>query len=332
MSTIADVCQLAGVSKATVSRVLNGTGQVTDSTRQRVFDAVNHLSYRPSSVARALATSKTDSIGLVVPVFEGAYYGALLSQAATSSSLAGKQLIITDGHNDPEREKEAILMLNDRRCDAIIIYSRCISEETLFELSQRIDVPLVTINRRFSNPLLPSISFDQAGAAYAMVHYLISKGHREIVCIAGNLATNTGVERLNGYKKALLEFGIPYNPNLVESGHNCHLGGYQVCQSMLSKGVPFTAVFACSDEMALGAQRALQDVGICIPTDKSVAGFDDSPVARYSTPALTTIKIPIKEMAHCAIKIAIQMSANKPFTPSCEFVGELIERGSVVSL
>jgi DNA-binding LacI/PurR family transcriptional regulator len=332
MSTIADVCQLAGVSKATVSRVLNGTGQVTESTRQRVYDAVNHLSYRPSRVARALATSKTDSIGLIVPVFEGAYYGALLSQAATSASLAGKQLIITDGHNDPVREKETILMLNDRRCDAIVIYSRSITEEILLELRHRITIPLITINRRFSHPSLPCITFDQSGAAYMMVRHLIHQGHRNIVCIAGDLDTNSGIERLKGYKKALAEFDIPFNPALVESGHNCHLGGYQACQNIIAQPITFTAIFACSDEMALGAQKALQEIGLCVPSDKSIAGFDDSPVARYSTPALTTIKVPIKEMAHSAVQMAIYASEKQLNPASCEFNGELIERASIARI
>ena len=141
MSTIVDVCKLAGVSKTTVSRVINGTGQVKKSTRDAVEAAMEQLGYRPNSLAQALARKETNSIGLVISDFQGAYFGALLEQASTSAELAHKELFITDGHNDCKREYEAILRLEDRRCDAIVLYSRKMSMEQLQTLKQQLTVP-----------------------------------------------------------------------------------------------------------------------------------------------------------------------------------------------
>ncbi|CAM3865178.1 HTH-type transcriptional regulator AscG [Vibrio aerogenes CECT 7868] len=330
MTTIADVCKAAGVSKATVSRVLNNTGQVSDATRQKVITAVNALNYRPSSVARALITRKTNTIGLVVPEFEGAYYGSLLKQAASSSEGYEKQLIVTDGHNDPVMEKEAILLLSDRCCDAIILYSRHMPEKMLAELIQRIQIPVVTINRQFSSPALPCITFDQAGAAYMITSYLLQMGHRQIACITGELKTHTGIARLQGYRQALAEFDIPFDPALTESGHNHFMEGYQACKNLLSRPVKFTAILACSDEMAVGSLKALTEKGISVPEHMSIGGIDNSPISQYAFPPLTTVSIPIEEMTESAIHLALKLAQNQTSPNQIEFTGRVINRNSIL--
>jgi DNA-binding LacI/PurR family transcriptional regulator len=145
-----DVSIRAGVSKATVSRVLNGTGQVKESTRQQVFKAMEELGYRPNFLARSLANRTSNSIGLVVSTFDGFYFGRLLQQASRQTEAWGKQLIVTDGHDAPEREEEAVQMLADRQCDAIVLYTRHMSEKKIMSLIESIAMPLVVINRDVS--------------------------------------------------------------------------------------------------------------------------------------------------------------------------------------
>ncbi len=147
MATMLDVSIRAGVSKATVSRVLNGTGQVKESTRQQVFKAMEELGYRPNFLARSLANRTSNSIGLVVSTFDGFYFGRLLQQASRQTEAWGKQLIVTDGHDAPEREEEAVQMLADRQCDAIVLYTRHMSEQKIMSLIETIETPLVVINR-----------------------------------------------------------------------------------------------------------------------------------------------------------------------------------------
>ncbi|MDI5348852.1 LacI family transcriptional regulator, partial [Salmonella enterica subsp. enterica serovar Kentucky] len=147
MATMLDVSRHAGVSKATVSRVLNGTGQVKESTRQKVFTAMQALDYRPNLLARSLANRTSNSIGLVVSTFDGFYFGSLLRRASRQAEFHNKQLIVTDGHDTPEREQKAVQMLADRQCDAIILYTRYMDEPAILSLIDATEMPLVIINR-----------------------------------------------------------------------------------------------------------------------------------------------------------------------------------------
>lgn len=183
MATMLDVSIRAGVSKATVSRVLNGTGQVKESTRQQVFKAMEELGYRPNFLARSLANRTSNSIGLVVSTFDGFYFGRLLQQASRQTEAWGKQLIVTDGHDAPEREEEAVQMLADRQCDAIILYTRHMSEKKIMSLIESIDMPLVVINRDVSLARERCVFFEQEDAAFQAVNYLITQGHRDIACM-----------------------------------------------------------------------------------------------------------------------------------------------------
>ena len=183
MATMLDVSIRAGVSKATVSRVLNGTGQVKESTRQQVFKAMEELGYRPNFLARSLANRTSNSIGLVVSTFDGFYFGRLLQQASRQTEAWGKQLIVTDGHDAPEREEEAVQMLAARQCDAIVLYTRHMSEQKIMSLIETIETPLVVINRDVSQARERCVFFEQQEAAFQAVDYLISQGHRDIACL-----------------------------------------------------------------------------------------------------------------------------------------------------
>lgn len=332
MSTIVDVCKLAGVSKATVSRVLNGTGQVKESTRETVFAAMEQLGYRPNSLAQALATNKSNSLGLILPEFVGSYFGTLLKQAASCAEAAKKQLIVTDGHNDPAREYEAVQMLADRRCDAIVLYSRQMPEEKLNQLKQQLSVPLVVINRSLPQSDFHTITFDQAGAARLMMNHLVSYGHRQIAYISSHMNSPTGPARLEGYQTVLKEHGIRFNPALVETAVADLAGGYEACQTLLQREVKFTALFAFNDDMAVGALKALTDAGIRVPEQISLAGIDNEPMAAFCQPALTTIELPIGEMTRSAIELALKLADDKKVTPPPQFKGKLIQRDSVMPL
>ncbi|WP_445400997.1 substrate-binding domain-containing protein [Zobellella sp. An-6] len=226
-----DVCKLAGVSKATASRVLNGTTQVKESTRRAVFDAIDQLGYRPNSLA-------------------------------------------------------------DRRCDAIVLYSRFMSESQLAGLKAGLAIPLVVINRELPAELGPSVCFEQAGAARLMVNHLIGLGHRRIACITIPIRAPTGQARLEGYRAALGAHNIALDPQLIEHGDSHLEGGYLACRRLLERGAKFRALFAFNDDMAVGTLRALHEAGIRVPEQVSLAGFDNEPMSAYSRPPLTTVELP----------------------------------------
>jgi DNA-binding LacI/PurR family transcriptional regulator len=332
MSTIGDVCKLAGVSKTTVSRVINGTGQVKQSTQDIVKKAMTQLGYRPNSLAQTLARNQTNTIGLVVSDFQNAYFSTLLKQTSATAKEVHKELMVTDGHNDAELEYEAIQRLEDHRCDAIVLYSRKMSEAQLQTLKNQLSVPLVLINRQLEEPLFHTVTFDQAGAVQMMLNNLISYGHRKIACITGPTSRISNQTRLDAYQATLKNHAIPYNTNIVINSDYEIQGGYDACQTLLRSKEPFSAIFAFNDDMALGALKALTEAGISVPEQISIAGIDNIPMARFSNPALSTVYMPIQEMTKRAVEIALSLAAGKNCPLNYQFNGTLIQRDSVLPI
>ncbi|PKA30807.1 LacI family DNA-binding transcriptional regulator [Lelliottia sp. F153] len=331
MATMLDVSLRAGVSKATVSRVLNGTGQVKESTRQQVFNAMEELGYRPNFLAQSLANQTSNSIGLVVSTFDGFYFGRLLQQASRQTETHGKQLIVTDGHDAPEREEQAVQMLADRQCDAIVLYTRYMSEKAIMKLINSVKMPLVVINRDVSLARDRCVFFEQQEAAFKAVDYLISQGHREIACITVPIHTPTGKARLMGYRQALEKHGIAWDDRRVKYGDAGMTRGYELCNELLNEKVPFTALFACNDDMALGSSKALHQAGLHIPQDISLFGFDDAPSAKWLEPALSTVYLPIDNMIVTAIDQAVRLANHQPIETIPPFTGTLMLRDSVTT-
>lgn len=329
MATMLDVSLRAGVSKATVSRVLNGTGQVKESTRKRVFAAMEELGYRPNFLAQSLANRTSNSIGLVVSTFDGFYFGRLLQQASRQTEAYGKQLIVTDGHDAPDREELAVQMLADRRCDAIILYTRFMSEKAIIRLIDETPVPLIVINRELHQAHDKCVFFEQQDAAFQAVEYLITQGHHDIACITVPGHTPTGKARLMGYRKALEKHGIPWDPAKVKYGDSTMTRGYELCREFLQEGVSVSALFACNDDMALGASKALYQAGLRIPQDISLFGFDDAPSARWLEPGLSTVYLPIDTMITTAIDQAIRLANKETIAAIPPFTGTLVLRESV---
>jgi DNA-binding LacI/PurR family transcriptional regulator len=197
-------------------------------------------------------------------------------------------------------------------------------------LKQHLTVPLVVINRELSEPIFHSVTFDQAGAVQMMMDHLIGYGHRKIACITGPLNRPSSQARFAGFQAALKQYAIPFNPNLVKNGHYLLQGGYDACQELLENQQPFSALLAFNDDMAFGAMKALSDAGIRVPEQVSVAGIDNSPMAGFSLPALTSIDLPIQEMTKYAIEIALKLASGKQCALSHQYKGKLLQRDSVV--
>lgn len=329
MITMLDVSIRAGVSKATVSRVLNGTGQVKKSTREAVFKAMDELGYRPNFLAQSLANKSSNSIGLVVSNFDGPYFGRLLRQAAKQIEASGKHLVVTDGHDTPEDELQAVQLLADRRCDAIILYTRFTDEAALMALFERLPVPVMVINRDLPLARERCVFFEQQQAAFDAVTYLIAQGHREIACITGPIATPTAQARLAGYRQALEHHQIAFDAARVAHGDSSVPSGYHGCQTLLNARVDFSALFASNDDMAIGAMKALCQAGKRLPQDVSIFGFDDEPSAAYLQPALSTVYLPIDMMIEAAIAQALRLLNGEEVRPLTPFTGELRLRESV---
>ncbi len=329
MATINDVCKAAGVSKATVSRVLNNSAQVREATRTKVLSVMKELGYQPNTLAQALATNTSNSIGLVLPDFRSNYFGNILHHAGQGALQAGKKLLVIRSKDSAEGERETVETIANQRCDAILLYSRHLSEQELVELQSKVSLPLIILNRQLQQESLASYGFNQKQLTRLAVSHLIDKGHQNIGCITSPLDGETGQLRYKAYQDQLTTAGIVPNSDWVVEGDNTLEGGYQATVELLKSGQKLTAIFACNDDMAIGSIRALHDKGIRVPEDISVIGIDNEPAAAYAIPSLSTVSLPVVRLTQEATKLAIELSNKKPSQISHRsYDGELVIRES----
>lgn len=331
MATMLDVAKRAGVSKATVSRVLAGHAYVSKTVRDRVMLAIDEMGYRPNLLARNLATSRSHSIGLMVPntLYNGPFFTELLFQAATLTEQLGSQLVMADGKHNAEQERQAINFLVDSCCDAVIIYPRYLSVDDIDSLIPTISKPLIVLNRRLTRFPQYSVCADHDTDTQNAVNYLISCGHREIAFITGMGHSHTGRRRLHGFMSSLAEHGIVYNEARTMNGCWTSESGRRATEELLRTGQPFSAIVVSNDDMAIGALRALHAAGLRVPEDVSLLSFDDIPVAAYLLPSLTTVHVPVAEMVSSALMQLSKMLDGEEVSPLPLMSGRLIIRESI---
>ncbi|WP_070964162.1 LacI family DNA-binding transcriptional regulator [Vibrio sonorensis] len=328
MATINDVCRVAGVSKATVSRVINGTGQVKASTREHVESVMEALNYRPNSLAKALATNSSNSIGLVLSDFSGSYFGGLMKQASISAESRSKQLLIADGHNDAQREIEAIESLVDKRCDVIVLYSRMLTTEQLTEIKQKHGVPIVCVGRELPSEAGNSVGFNQFQAGYLAAKHLVDLGHKKLIYVGPKPITPSAERRLAGFHQLVSEHGYSELVLTMESNFGFE-DGYQLATRNLPTITDYTGIVCASDDIAIGFLKAFNDHRISVPKEISVIGIDNDPLSQFVSPSLTSIDVPIKQITEAALLMACSLMEGKKLEKSnLVFDAHIIERDS----
>lgn len=331
MSTMQEVAAKAGVSKATVSRVLSGKGYVSQETKDQVYKAIEEAGYRPNLLARNLATSKSMCIGLVVTntLYNGHYFSELISQAAKKLDANGRQLILVDGKHSAEEEQDAIQFLHDLRCDGIIIYPRFLSVDEMDLLIDKYKKPVMVVNRKLRKHQSHCIYCDHKGSSFNATQALIERGHRDIAFITGSMDSPTAIERLSGYRDALAASGLPVKESLIVQGKWSPASGAEAVETLLSSGQPFSALLTSNDEMAIGAMKQLSTAGIAVPAQVSVIGFDNIPTAPFLIPALSSVKDPVSDMVSEVISQIIAMLDGGYLSGQNKFSSDLILRDSV---
>lgn len=304
MATIYQVSELAKVSLATVSRVMNGNAKVSDKTREKVLSAMKELGYRPNSIAQSLASSRGNSVGLLVAELDGAFFGEMMAGVESELRAAGKHIIVTTGHSEEEKEKEGIEFLISRNCDAIILHVEAVSDEYLVELSKG-KTPIFIVSRYVEDLAEQCISLDNELGGYLATKSLLELGHTEIACIAGPQYKFDAKARFKGYKRALAEHNVPFKEELFYSADFKETGGSEGIAHIMNQQHKFTGLVCGNDEMASGAMNYARENGLSLPKDLSVVGFDDVIFARYIHPKLTTILNPVNEMGKMAAKLVL---------------------------
>lgn len=331
--TINDVARVAGVSPATVSRVVNGKGKVGDACRARVQKIIQELGYKPNVSAQSLVNRHTTNVGLITPKISMEFFGNLAAGAEVSARDVGYSLLICNSLYEEESEIAAIESLHAKGCESIILHSDYLTDKQLIELSERYK-GLVIINRYIPKIASRCVWFDNVASTAQIVDLLASKGHEAIAVATSIYQNRDPQQRLLGVRQGFMTQGLTFNDNLlVESTANLE-GGKACAQELIQRGEPFTAVIAYNDLMAVGVIHELVKNGYKVPEQVSVVGFDDSAMCRACIPTITTIKYPIEEMAEYAVKLAIDLAkdAATPENKTHLFTSSMIERESVVEI
>ncbi len=328
MANIYEVAELAGVSLATVSRVINPGAKVSDKTRQKVLSAMQQLGYQPNSIAQSLATRSSNSVGVLVSELHGPFFGTMLSAIEQTLKAAGKFVLVAAGHSKEEQEREAIRFLVSRNCDALIVHVERLSDKFLVEHDHE-NTPLVVMNRKVRGLTDHCFSLNNELGGYLATKSLLKHKHRRIAYVSGPLDWGDARQRLAGHKRALTEAGVKFDERLLIEGDYHETGGSDALNTLFATQVPFTAVVCANDEMAAGAMAAAHERGLDLPRDLSIVGFDDAPISRYVYPKLTTVHYPIADMGHMAARWVLKHVYEQDQEVQQVFEPKIVERDSV---
>ena len=330
--TLEQVAALAGVSRATVSRVVNGSPKVSPVVRAQVERAVAKLGYVPNRAARSLVTRRADSVALVVSesrarFFSEPFFAGMVRGVSAALTETGVQLLLLIAQDLPDRRRLQRYVVGGH-VDGVLLASLH-GDDPLPGALERAGVPAVLVGRPTGPALVSYVDADNRGGAGKAVEHLARRGHRRIATITGPLDMGVGLDRLDGYRDGLAAAGLAGDEDLVELGDFTEEGGAAAMARLLARpGPPVDAVFAASDLMAAGALLALRAAGRRVPDDVAVVGFEDSVVARYAQPPLTTVRQPIEEMGRQATRLLLARAAGEPTGMHLILDVELVVRAS----
>lgn len=313
MSTIQDVAKAAGVSVATVSRVFNNPEQVAPRTRERVREAIRAMHYQPNLLGRNLRRSETRIVLVLLQYISNPFYSQVVRGMEDAAHEAGYQVMLCDTNLDIERERVYIHMLKTRLVDGIIFTGPVIGGGELTELSAL--YPVVQCCEYLEDaPGVPSVSVDDEAAAAEAVGYLLSLGHRRIGMVTGVTGQHSPGRREIGYAKALAGAGIGADPDLMCREAYSYRGGIQACRALMALCDPPTAIFTVSDTMAIGCIHEAKKMGLAVPGDVAVMGFDDTGIASVYDPPLSSVGQPRYELGRRAMEIMLSRMGGEEMT------------------
>lgn len=307
--TIRDVARLAGVSVATVSRVLNASAPVRDATRARVLEVAKQLRFSPNTAARTLSRQRAGALGVILPDLYGEFFSELLRGIDQEAQRANHSLLVSSSHHDSRGIGAAVRAMRGR-VDGLMVMAPDVEAPLLADVLPH-GVPTVLLNGPSVDADVHEITVDNFGGARAMTRHLLSLGHARIGFIAGAACNHEASERARGHHAALHEAGVAIDPALEVRGDFSEDGGWRGARELLARARRPSVIFAANDAMAVGALSALREAGIDVPGEVAVAGFDDIPVARFLNPPLTTVRVGIAALGERAAALLLTALAER---------------------
>ncbi|KOY22487.1 transcriptional regulator [Vibrio parahaemolyticus] len=312
MATMKDIAKLAGVSTSTVSHVINKTRFVSEEISERVNNAAKELNYyAPSALARSLKVNRTKTIGMLVTTSTNPFFGEVVKGVERSCYHKGYSLILCNTEGDNKRMRQSINTLLQKRVDGLILMCSSLEGERIDVFERYPDIPVVVMDW---GPMLftsDKIQDNSLRGGYLAAKYLIDCGHTEIGCITGPLIKHQAQMRYEGYKRAMNEAGLEFNANwIIESDFECE-GGYQAFKKIVERGKLPSSIFVSNDMMAMGVINAANELGIKVPDDLSIIGYDDIHIAKFMSPSLTTIHQPKYRLGQAAVETLVRRLDDK---------------------
>jgi len=308
---------LADVSVATVSRVLNDSGPVSEEARQRIERVASRLRYAPNGAARSLITRRTHTIGVLLPDLYGEFFSEVIRGIDLVAQRSGYHMLVSSSHSE-QQALEAALGAMRGRVDGLIVMSPDLDQRTL-RSSLAACPAVVLLNCAARTADFDAIKIDNVGGAAAMTRHLLGMGHRRIAFISGAAGNVDAEERRRGYRSAMRAAKAERDPLLEIDGDFTESGGYRAAKALLGLEDRPTAVFAANDSMAIGALSALREAGVSVPEAIAVTGFDDIPIAQYTSPPLTSVHVPILDLGERATERLVEsLSTTRRRRRSCE--------------
>jgi LacI family transcriptional regulator len=332
--TITDIAKLANVSKSAVSIVLNNKTGVSDKTRSKILSVIKKYNYNPNYIAKSLAAKETKSIGLIIEEIDNPFFAKVIRGVYKACSKLGYSVLLGSAELSSEMEAEIIRTLVSKRVDGLIIFPLQSEAADFTYLSNLLseNYPLVILGM-VTNYAMNVVDIDNVKAAYDAVSYLIQQGHTKIAHLFWEVHSSHSMERLEGYKQALIDNNLPINKNYIIPVSSDTAGGYKAVKELFSKSIKHpSAVFCYNDLVAMGGINALLEMGIKVPESVSVMGFDNIDFSEYIKVPLTTVHVPAYEIGKSAAKLLIKQIGNSPAQLNEKVILEhkIIERESVL--
>jgi LacI family transcriptional regulator len=329
--TISEIARLAGVSKTTVSRVINEKPDVDPQTRERILGLINDYSFQPNAFAKAISLQKSNHIGLIIPhdaqyVYSNPFYTEVMRGVSTEVDQTGYYLVLCFAH-----ETNYLDIYRQKRVDGFVLLSPGSYHRDIIESLNEEQVPFVSTAKISDQKDMTYVDVDNFYGATVAMEYLVAQGHRKIAYI-GKPTLQSSIDRLSGYRAVMEKYDLPCCDDWVLTTNTSSVeGGYAYTSRLLQQGELPTAIFLANDVMAIGAINALRENGLRVPEDMSVFGFDDIPLARYTNPSLSTIRQPAFEKGMEAARLLVRMLESDQPAQSLTLPVELVVRQSTAA-
>lgn len=325
--TLKQICEEAGVSKATVSRVLNNHPLVSKETREKVQDVIKRLNFTPNALARNLSLQKTDTIGVLFPWIFSGFFSTVLLGIDSAAREYNYHVITSLSHDQADENSQALSLLQERRIDGLILMAPSLPDEKIQEI-KKLDIPFVVLQREIADPEVSFVTVDNFDGGFKATKHLIERGYKRILAIAGPEASQDSSRREEGYREALKQAGIKFDPDLVirsEFNKETALPSFEHFRQRFP--MP-DAIFCFNDDIGLGMLKCLKTIKVRVPEDVAVVGFDGIEFTEFAE--LTTFTTPMKEMGEQAVRLLIKQLENKEKRISEQWLlkGSLVARNS----